>query len=305
MGTAREREHFNNYRADPSLHVLYTIKSSPSSPSARLDPTFNTDPQSRLWSSCNDTSELLDSGIYVQLCNGGVANLVNISGLVDPFLTYLPSGFSTGLVKQFSPRMNSTVTRNDITASELPADCGSLPGAFYVHYSHAGNWSLMARMPANQIISPWQATRDRQDISERLYINISVELYNHREPIGGFLEITLNSILGYFELPNYSNGQKPGPPLAKYPWLPTDLGYIPREFPSIFGYYRRDLSNGSAGMTNSSVVLQTVPNKGPFLNIAMALFGENSFIANRFQNPWFFIETYAYESLPRNFLHKD
>jgi hypothetical protein len=42
-------------------------------------------------------------------------------------------------------------------------------------------------------------------------------------------------------------------------------------------------------MSSSSVILQTVPNKGPLLNIAMALFGENSFIANRFQHPEVFL----------------
>jgi hypothetical protein len=117
-----------------------------------------------------------------------------------------------------------------------------------------------------------------------------MDTFSYWEPIEeAYLEITLSTTLGYFELPNYSNGEKPGQLLERSPWPHENQISFP-QIPPPFGYYRRDVNNGSAGMSNSSVILQSVSNKGPLLNIAMALFGENSFIANRFQNPWFFIE---------------
>lgn len=265
-----------------------------------LTSTFNTDPQSRLWShgrsDCDSNNSTEDASTRnVQLCSGEIANLGNMSQLTDPFLAYLPSGFNTGLVKQFIPRLNSSVSRRKTSASEFPADCDSLPGAFYVHYSHAGeandtnyagNWSIVACMPANQSFSPWRATRDRQNISERLYLNISMNTFTEPEYLEALLEITLSSTLGYFELPNYFNGELPGPLLEKDPWPSWDsFG----QSPPLAGHYRRDINNDSAGMSNSSVILQTVRNKGPLLNIAMALFGENSYIANRFQHPDIFL----------------
>lgn len=65
--------------------------------------------------------------------------------------------------------------------------------------------------------SPWQATRDRQDFSEELFLSISFdgtsympvnETPNRQKTL---YKITLHTTAGYFELPNYMNGELPGP----------------------------------------------------------------------------------------------
>ena len=269
--------------------------------------TFTTDPQSRLWSqgkSNCDASSGNEQVLSPPSCSEGTANLSNMSQLIDPFLAYLPSGFNTGLIRQFIPRMNSTITRQNVTDVEFPTGCESLPGAFYVNYAHpgvfnstdyAGSWSIVVCMPTNQSTSPWQATRNRQDISEQLYLNISTNSYfSDGTPYTALLEVTLRSTLGYFEMPNYFNGQIPGPLLEKDPWGPDDQSSSP-QIPPVPGSYRRSLYNSSVGMSNSSKILGNVPNKGPLLNIAMALFGESSFIATRWQHPEIYLmnETYA------------
>ena len=103
----------------------------------------------------------------------------------------------------------------------MPDDCGTAPGSFYVSYSNTssdGNasWSLTACMPSDQRISPWKAVRTRQDFSETLYLELSVNGYEvsgweYGQLNGGVFRITANTTAGFFELPNYMNGGLAGP----------------------------------------------------------------------------------------------
>lgn len=274
-----------------------------------ISSTFASDLQSWLWTSeplaCSPPPANSDS--TQEFCPQAGATLATWSSFVDPFVAPLPGGFNTGLITQFAPRLNSSVTREFISDSEFPANCDTLPGAFYAHYyedapvtgnSIQGNWSLMACMPADQSNSPWNATRDRQDISETLYLNISVDSLNTQGvPNVGVVRITLNSTLGYFELPNYSNGQLPGPLLSSDPFVEfcpqgtsNCLNPAPQSAPVPGQRLKRsELPDTLAGMSSSAAVLQTVDNNGPLLNLALALFGQNSYVANRFQNPGIYV----------------
>jgi hypothetical protein len=140
----------------------------------------------------------------------------NMTALSDPFLAELPQGYSTGLVRQFIPRINSTAVYEAIPAAEYPVGCDRLPGAFFAEYSYLdrveGAWGLQACMPANLTDSPWKATRDRQDFSEVLYLNVTLHLNDSY-----FYRTTVNTTAGYCELPNYMNAGLPGPLLAKDP----------------------------------------------------------------------------------------
>lgn len=59
----------------------------------------------------------------------------------------------------------------------------------------------------------WKPTRDRQDFSEELYVNVTYGL----DPIEYAVKITVDTTAGSFELPNYWNGEKPGPLLPQQP----------------------------------------------------------------------------------------
>lgn len=159
--------------------------------------------------------------------------LGHMSLLPDPFLAQLPSDYGTGLVRQYLLRINSTVQRHSITESEFPSDCGSQPEAFYVKYGATHNdpedktgwqnWSMVACMPADSARPPWRATRDRQDFVEHLYMNMSSlvggvdYMINANDVPSGYFRITVHTTAGYFELPNYMNGQLPGPLLTLDP----------------------------------------------------------------------------------------
>ncbi|CAN9092997.1 unnamed protein product [Alternaria alternata] len=199
--------------------------------------TSNLSPQGRLWTSqpikCgqavvkSDATELPMNCVLPNMAFG------NMSLLPDPFFAELPADYSTGLIRQYLPRMNSTAHRVVITEPEFPTNCADLPGAFYVRYAATnpnyitmtgwGNWSLEVCMPANLTQSPWRAVRTRQDITEELYLNISLvsadpmQQYVTPEDQGGMFRISLDTTLGYFELPNYMNGEQPGPLLNEDP----------------------------------------------------------------------------------------
>ncbi|KAL9622815.1 MAG: hypothetical protein Q9160_002934 [Pyrenula sp. 1 TL-2023] len=257
--------------SDYSDSNLVTVKTR----SALISAT-NTQPQASLWQGAGFACSMLDvlkladnkttSGSVPRACGKG-ATFGNMSTLTDPFLAELPSGYSTGVIRQFAPRFNSTAKYEAISQEDFPTDCQNQHGAFWVEYGNLtsndfdeSTFSLTACMPSDQSKSPWKNTRDRQDFSEELYINVSIVHTAWPDvrpsPAGGDLfKVTANTTAGYFELPNYMNNGVPA------------LG------------------------------LSTVINKGPLLTVTMALFGEGSFLQTRLTHPaaYYGIDTSEYD----------
>jgi hypothetical protein len=260
----------------------------------KMATTGNTTPQPRLWSGNVDCNALttLDTSITCVL-GGGHSTLANISWLEDPFFSPLPSGFSTGLVKQFAPRINSTARRENITADEFPKQCDQIPGALYIRYANSTNlsytsetYSVEVCMPANMSASPWKAQYERQDFSEELYLNIS--LYNFSSSITSgtyYSKITLNTTGGFFELPNYMNGEVAGPLIQDDPSNYCGTNCEPQGYGNpVYDHNitSRSLSNTSVATgANATQELMLNVNKGPLLTVALALFGMGSFIDTR------------------------
>ncbi|KUJ08929.1 uncharacterized protein LY89DRAFT_788365 [Mollisia scopiformis] len=284
----------------------------------------NGEPQSQLWqgsgTSCNMTeiAALVRADSFTLPANCGNGNtLGNISSLADPFLAQLPNGYSTGLIRQYIPRFNSTARYENISATEYPSGCSQIPGAFYVQYTYVtqpnttdvAGWNVEACMPTDMSKSPWMETRDRQDFTETLYLNISIYggLTQSGTPVGGSMfRITLDTTGGYFELPNYMNGQVPGSLLTTIPnnmcgagtdCLTEGSTTAPNgTIYEIFGPYdpndpttgntKRDSSTiYNTKESNSSASAEMVVNKGPLLTTALALFGSGSFLADRIAHP--------------------
>ncbi|KAJ7441120.1 hypothetical protein FB451DRAFT_1441581 [Mycena latifolia] len=245
----------------------------------RLASTGTTTPQAQLWSR-NTTCNSLTGGNLPLGCviAGGQYTFSNMSLLEDPFFAQLPSGFSTGLIRQFAPRINSTARRENITKDEIPQGCDALPDAFYVRYENVSalndfpGFAFEACMPANMSAAPWRATRDRQDFSEVLYLAVN---------------LTTAAGVGFFELPNYMNGGIAGPLLAEDPTVRApgkcDLDCETQTFDDLLSKSRRATpstnSNGTA--FNATHNLENNVNKGPLLQTALALFGLGSFIDAR------------------------
>lgn len=193
-----------------------------------LSSANNDQRQAQLWQGTNVSCTITEKDQTLPYsCTQGGVTLSNMSRLENPFLAQLPSAYSTGLIQQFLPRINSTAKYQSIPSDEFPKGCDRIDGAFYVNYYNTtissyslSLWGLEACMPANVTHSPWKATRDRQDFGEELYLNVTAydeNQYSIGSRNSTFYKITLNTTAGYFELPNYMNGQTAGPLLEKDP----------------------------------------------------------------------------------------
>ena len=216
---------------DPNLVVVKTRNA--------ITSATNIQPQALLWQGAGFTCDVIENlkrgdngtadGSIPRVCGIG-ANFGNMSQLVDPFLAQLPSGYSTGLIRQFLPRINSTAKYEVISQDKYPINCQGQPGAFWVEYGNSTDlgkgeifyYSLSACMPSDQRVSPWKSTRDRQDFYEELYINVTFGQYGFStlkpSPTGGNLyRVSAHTTAGYFELPNYLNNGIAGHLLDKDP----------------------------------------------------------------------------------------
>ena len=236
--------------------------------------TSSTDVQSRLWQRaplmCDPRDQLKADTVDASSCTPGGANLADLAALIDPFVAQLSFGYNTGLVKQYLPRVNSIVRLETIPASEFPSHCNQTKGSFYVSYASTwdnGLYALEACMPYDQTRSPWKDTRDRQDLLEVLYLKVH----------------TASTTAGYFELPSFESDVggplwPNGPPKDYYrhrhSYLQARSDGISSDSPS---HVRRQATTNSTQL----LYLEGTYNKGPLLTVAMALFGEGCFIADR------------------------
>jgi len=193
------------------------------------------------------------------------------------WMTPLTSDFSSGVFPepQFAPRVNTTVTYTNITAGEWPSECAREKEAtFFAEYSKQLEYprvGLVICMPTNISSSPWDATHNRQDITEELYLNISTH------PSGkSFYKATAKTSLGYFEIPSAHNGFIAGPLLDQV-ILPNLVKYSRRTQ----NLERREINDTYVG----NITQELGSNIGPLTTVALALFGEGSFIDTRLRNP--------------------
>jgi hypothetical protein len=219
--------------------------------------------------------------------NSGVQFLTLNDMSSQTFYSQLPSGFNTGLVRQFAPRVNSTATYEIIEASQFPVNCGSSSGAFYAEYSASYSWystfswGVIACMPGNMTESPWRTERKRQEFSEVLYLNMTQDEYLSADYTGqaALYRITVNTTAGFFELPNYMNQGVPGPLLDKDPVDLCDQHCL-KQLHTYYsgGYHRRDESTAGSALKAISLDSISGQRKGPLLSSAIATFGPGSFI---------------------------
>lgn len=205
----------------------------------------------------------------------------------DPFFSELPYTTSTGLLSQFAPRANSTASREIIANEDFPTDCSQNPNGFYIHYNNmsedasSGNrtssYSVEVCMPGDVTQPAWETNRKRQDRNEELYLKIRLDNCSHYPTGEWSSRITLNTTVGYFELPNYANGELPGPLLEN----PDSLcGSSCKDQ----GPIRENKLKPRAAATDSGTVVNATSGvlsnykKGPLLTMTMALFGIGSFL---------------------------
>lgn len=101
-----------------------------------------------------------------------------------------------------------------------------------------------------------------------------------RDPGNYSFKMSLNTTAGYFELPNYKNGQLPGPLLSDDPELHCDEQCTRQHFP----FYNSKLAlrdepddNTEATLANMARSVSTNMSRGPLLSTTLALFGIGSY----------------------------
>jgi hypothetical protein len=249
---------------------------------ASLAATVNDEVQPRLWSSSNGTVSFDEKSRSYWVSSSSFQTksqntFENITSITDPFWAELPSGTNTGLLQRYAPRINSTARWENNSASVLPEDCNSSSDAYYLRYVYEDvfQYDIEICMPGNMSESPWKNQMMGQDFSEELYLKMNFSghfqaaISNLVVPSGIYSrKLTLHTTTGYFELPNYANGQVPGPLIKKGPFVNSPRNLTTRSF-----------QNDTAWATlNATTKMRNVANKSPLLGISMALFGEGSFV---------------------------
>ncbi|KAK2782043.1 hypothetical protein FQN53_000219 [Emmonsiellopsis sp. PD_33] len=229
-------------------------------------------PQSQLWLGEGEIPcEQSDDPSVDPDCSGNVVTFGNLSALPHPFLAQVPRGFSTGLFRQFVPRINSTAR---VSEASFPPNCGDEPGSLFLHHENNSTqsgpypWSVTLCIPADVSLTPWKLTRDRQDFSEEVYFEIKAKEQGSRAATFAF-KVVLDTTAGYFELPNYMNNETAGPLLEHGPQRGEIKDYWEQSMFAPDGF--EDWSVGWSEYVTST--------KGPLQNVALALFGPDSFLA--------------------------
>jgi hypothetical protein len=126
-------------QSDPRYADVPDYNKIPVKVRSAMAATSNLSPQGRLWTSrsINCSSALESSDMAALPLNCVLPNMVfsNLSLLPDPFFAQLPAGHSTGLIRQYLPRTNSTARRTVITETEFSTNCDDLPHAFHIKYA--------------------------------------------------------------------------------------------------------------------------------------------------------------------------
>ena len=179
------------------------------------------------------------------------------------FVSALVNGTTTGVLRQHALRLNSTSQCTNVSPSEFPSTC-SVDRPFVTSYkSVSGDLQIRICAPGAFDTNPWFISRDRQDISEELWIDTAVALnvdWGGAVPLGNFtLHCTSSTTRGYFELGNAQNGFNHGPLLAKWP-EPEDME---KNFNDVSGF-------ASGGKPPS--VMCVSPHHRPSLTLMLILF---------------------------------
>jgi hypothetical protein len=145
----------------------------------------------------------------------------------DVFISSMPSGLDTGVLRYHASRLNSSVTCENIPSTSFPTTCsGSRPffGDVTVQQDSQDPGSAHVRWcaPGAYDVSPWTRSRDRQDIVEEFFLDVSASTSFDRATFENSnpnftTHCSASTTKGYFELPNYYNQHQPGPLLDKWP----------------------------------------------------------------------------------------
>lgn len=121
---------------------------------------------------------------------------------------------STGMARQFVPRLNSSLTWDALSPDQFPSNCSGT--TFFRNYTVSPKeidaYSISVCMIGDLAHTPFTPTRNRQDFNETLFVTANTGRGNTT------FQLTLSTSAGYFELLNDFNNDTAGPLLEGSPF---------------------------------------------------------------------------------------
>ncbi|OQD62998.1 hypothetical protein PENPOL_c010G03226 [Penicillium polonicum] len=203
------------------------------------------------------------------------------------FMSGVKVNTSTGLIRQFAPRFNSSLHWESLDNGEFPSNCSGI--AFFRNYTvshkeeirNADKYQIAVCMLGNLTETPFKRTRNRQDFNETLFVTS-----HGSKNVQTTFKLTLSTTLGYFELPNDHLGSHYGPLLDSDPLATCSRPECESQNNDEATISRRDAlpERYPNGTYNGTFYLEFVASKGPLALITLALFGQDAFIDTKSHN---------------------
>lgn len=140
------------------------------------------------------------------------------------YVTAFPPSFNTGVLREHAIRLNTSVSCETVPRSSYPDVCpGDRPLTGEFSNSETRNRYCVS---GDYTAVPWSIDRNRQDIVEELWVDNYIPYGSRISLLSSFVESAVNNITvhcvanttrGYFELPNFYNGDTPGALLEAWP----------------------------------------------------------------------------------------
>ncbi|KAK7057883.1 hypothetical protein R3P38DRAFT_2497804 [Favolaschia claudopus] len=275
------------YDAEPRLINLLSHNLIVSSVAADMITLSDLDQISNLWvddpyasSTSSGFTKQPDHGMFFWFARNGVNTKERY------FASALQNGTTTGVLRQHALRMNSSVSCEVIAKDDFPSTCG---GAGPVHAAYSNQFiDVRVCAPGEAGVTPWKPTRNREDISEELYIDmqLSDKLYTFYAARNFTRKCTAGSTKGYFELGNNKNDYVYGPLIDKWP-SPDELENNFNDYLTTNDSPRPTVEDPIPDRDDIDLLTHDLPDptgtrgfnvSGPLMTAASALFGNNSFL---------------------------
>ncbi|KAI1394324.1 uncharacterized protein F4822DRAFT_45154 [Hypoxylon trugodes] len=182
----------------------------------RLVTASDTEPQPNLWPVNPDSTDWIDGYTHPPYRRMFTPYSTKFGSNPDGFfVSALENGTNTGVLREHAIRLNSSVHCELISPSDVPYPC---PGArpLDIHLDRLG-LKLDVCAPGNASQFPFTPSRNRQDITEELYIHLEAPEDLTRLRDNFTVHCTASTTRGYFELGNEQNKYVYGPLLDKWP----------------------------------------------------------------------------------------
>ncbi|KAK6077646.1 hypothetical protein SCUP515_04844 [Seiridium cupressi] len=206
------------------------------------------------------------------------------------FVTALDNGTLTGVLREHAIRLNSSVHCEHIAREEFPSPCpGGRPLDIYIERPAL---SMSVCAPGNMTHFPFTTSRNRQEVTEELYIDFNVSpnlAYEISANDNYTLHCTASTTRGYFELGNAQNDYVYGPLIDEWP----DNETLASDFNDVRGvdaYWATPTENDPPAWNIDSTLPfersigypfsyeYNLATAGPLMTTAEVLFGNYSFI---------------------------